>query len=101
MTTVNVTQEHIDQGHQCDTAGCPVALAMIEAFGLGEEDLVCAGPYQLGIRRQGELAFRWLDTPFQVATFMETYDATEPVQPFSFELDWSQARTHEERLELR
>lgn len=96
MTTVNITQDMIDQKHYCDTSRCPVALGLIDAFGLTKDDFVCAGPYQLGIRRgafdQEADTSVWVETPRHVSNWMYDFDASSedarPVEPFSFEIDF-------------
>lgn len=97
MTTVNVTQEFIDLKHFCDSSQCPVALGLIAAFGLTKKDFVCAGPYNLGIRRKAFDADNpnaeqndttWVETPDEVREWMSDFDTEKPVEPFSFEIDF-------------
>lgn len=83
---VAVTQEHIDKGCRYDAGGCPLALAIDAATGLGS--VVRADVIYLYDR--GELRGMAGHTE-ETARFMHEFDAGRPVEPFEFELTWEAA----------
>ena len=84
MTTITVTAEHIARGEREDCEGCPVALAIQEAFPdlsysiVGPEEITM-GPLEAEIS---------LPTPREAVFFILAFDNGEPVRPFAFELDY-------------
>jgi hypothetical protein len=87
MTTINVTAGHIAKGEHDSCRFCPVALAMKEAF--PDAELVAVDSARVimggGLRRRGWVE---LDLPDAATRFIEAFDAGDPVQPFSFDLDY-------------
>jgi hypothetical protein len=77
MMLINVTQEHIDKGKRGSVIFCPVARAVREVFGDG---VVASGA---GILIKGYHHH----VPHIVQEFMQNFDTTKPVKPFSFELE--------------
>lgn len=87
--TVNVTQEHINNGAQKACELCPIALAILQAMNLPSQDgpddaLVGVGVYAV------DFYYRDFKSPLpQVAIdFIECFDRNRYfVYPFSFELE--------------
>lgn len=89
MITINVTQEHIDQGEEGSCDKCPVALALLEQVPDIREVAVTEESIDLWI---GENAnFLNIKTPDSVALFIDMFDNLDPIkpklEPFSFELN--------------
>jgi hypothetical protein len=87
MTTVNVTAEHIARGTRDSCRFCPVALAVKEAFPNIELVAVDSAHVTMGggPRRGGWIE---IDLPDGATRFIETFDIGDPVQPFTFELNY-------------
>jgi hypothetical protein len=87
MTAINVTAEHIAKGEHDSCRFCPVALAMKEAFPDAELVAVDSAHVTMGggPRRGGWIE---LDLPDAATRFIEAFDVGDPVQPFTFELDY-------------
>lgn len=77
MTTIHVTQKHINAGVKKQCTSCPVALALQDHF--DNKDL-WAGPSDF-LTPTG-----CADTPEVVREFMNRFDAGDFVSPFSFEI---------------
>lgn len=77
--TINVTQQHIDNGVSGDPHTCPVALAIHETTGRNH---VKVEAYQFTIDDNAYFM------PSSVRNFIDAFDSNEPVQPFSFVLDY-------------
>lgn len=80
---IEVTQEDIERGTRGHCALCPVARAVKRA--MRTED-VWADGVAIVLTRHGDNRL-FLDTPDEAICFMEEFDAGEPVEPFSFELE--------------
>jgi hypothetical protein len=76
--TIEVTQQHIDEGSRSLCASCPIALA-IKAVGFRNVS-VGSGTVQIGD------CFAHLLPP-AVRDFIQNHDNIRPVRPFSFEID--------------
>lgn len=86
MTTINVTQQHIDKGCRIQASNCPIALAIDELLKEPLQAWVCQS--NIGIGAEGEERFRYQEnTPESAKEFITRFDAGEPVEPFSFDLD--------------
>lgn len=84
MTTIHVTQDHIDSGLPAEPCYCPVALALEEQ--LGGVWFVDRGYLY---KSSGSI---FVNTPGIVLNFIDRFDEDLPVEPFSFELDLSADR---------
>lgn len=86
MTTISVTAGHITKGYPGDCALCPVALAITDALpGLA----YLAIHYQdidVGPRPDEDVIT--IEMPAAVRDFIRAFDAFDPVEPFTFELDY-------------
>lgn len=77
--TINVTQQHIKDGVPGDPHVCPIALAIHQTTGRSH------------VKVEGYLFtidHGMYFMPFSVRNFIDAYDNNEPVQPFSFVLDY-------------
>jgi hypothetical protein len=72
---IQVTAEHIRDGQRCNSARCPIALALQEPAWEARAGAILAvlsdGFYRL---------------PYEVRKFMRDFDRGLPVEPFEFEL---------------
>lgn len=78
--TIEVTQNHIDNGIRGSVTDCAFGLAWREANGSGEN--VWAGFTKLSLT-----ALKQIDTPTVVKEFMSNYDNGRKVEPFSVEIN--------------
>jgi hypothetical protein len=98
MTTVTVTAEHIAKGEPRSAFSCPVVFALEDAF----PGTICyAGRYDLTVYSGGGFppSLRHPHTmrlhvphPDSVREFIRALDSDLPVEPFTFELDYPEAR---------
>jgi hypothetical protein len=77
MTTVHVTQKHIDNGEQCDGRECPIALAARDAF---PDIHISVSHHYIFVDGKSQLL------PVNVSRFIKTFDGGGMVKPFSFEV---------------
>jgi hypothetical protein len=77
--TINVTQDHIDNGKKGTANRCPIALAIKDAFGPAVRVYVSITAYQIGPVKDRPL-------PPEAITFIQKYDRGSTVKPFSFEI---------------
>jgi hypothetical protein len=80
MTTVSVTAEHITKGFARDCERCPVALAIRDAFPAVAHVTVTGLYVRMGIREH--------EMPAEVQQFTWAFDTGQPIEPFTFELDY-------------
>lgn len=78
--TINVTQQHIEDGVRGDPYSCPVAKAISKTLGYPSW-FVKVEAYLFTIDNNTYFM------PFTVRNFIDAYDNNEPVQPFSFVLE--------------
>jgi len=85
MKTINVTEEHINNGEPGDDEYCPIALAVRDEFGLNFTDdvIVCDS---IRIIRDGEEVCD-VPLPRSALDFIDEFDAGEDVYPFSFTVE--------------
>jgi hypothetical protein len=83
-TLITVTAEHIAHGVRESCTDCPVALAIMDA--LPCTDLIAVDGDEVTF---GEIA-DWTEVKFpaEVQLFIKAFDDGEPVEPFSFTLDY-------------
>jgi hypothetical protein len=84
MTTISVTAEHIAKGRPGDCRFCPVALAVEDAFP-GTNCWVARDT--LTLYSNGRQRLR-VPHPGTVLKFIRAFDSADPVEPFTFELDY-------------
>ena len=93
--TINVTQDHIDNGQRESAFRCPLALAIKESLNIKyiPNEINGKAHYPVGVTHQ---YFRIYDTlsnfqeyelPEKVYDFVIKFDRNEEVQPFSFEME--------------
>lgn len=85
MTTITVTAQHIAKGGRDSYRRCPVARAVSEALPGVELVAVDSARVSLGF---GWPQYREIDLPDAATRFIEAFDLGDPVEPFSFELDY-------------
>jgi hypothetical protein len=87
MTTVSVTAGHIAKGQRDSCRRCPVALAINETF--PDTELVAVDSAYVTMGR-GPLRGGWieLELPDAATRFIEAFDCHDPVEPFTFDLDY-------------
>jgi len=89
---VEVTAEDILNGRPRQVCGCPVALAICRALGVRPEDaLLGVYPGEIRIWERLTLPSCRLAVPPEVSQFIRAFDSGEPVEPFAFDLDLSEA----------
>jgi hypothetical protein len=90
MTAVSVTAGHIAKGEPRSAFSCPVACALADAF----PGARChAGRNALTVYdRCGTRCLR-VPHPDSVLKFIRAFDSGQPVDPFTFELDYPAAVT--------
>lgn len=85
---ISVTEKHIREGIPLDVNCCPIALAVRERFGLGDDDRV---EVDSEIRILDDLLFpstiHEADLPDQAGQFIERFDNQLAVEPFDFDCD--------------
>ncbi len=82
---VPVTEAHIREGRRGSLDWCPVALAIADYFGIGNNS-VRVRPDEIVIYdRKGVLRFK---TSSDAVKFIERFDAGEKVEPFDCALVW-------------
>lgn len=74
---IQVTQQEIDNGTRQKASCCPVALAV--SLATQRDARVTADTIRFG--------WKVYITPEPAASFIEAFDAGEPVSPFEFELE--------------
>jgi len=86
MTAVSVTADHIAMGDRENCETCPVALAIAETFA----DLTYVSVDPGGLIAATGLPGReiFVDLPREVQEFIWDFDDGDPVEPFTFELDY-------------
>ena len=78
-----VTRKHIKKGRMGSCSKCPVALALYEKI----HKIVAVDTIDIMYKgNQGQ--WYTADTPDDVAAFIEDFDSTYPVKPFTFEVDF-------------
>lgn len=82
---IEVTQEDIDRGIQCNGHYCPIARATRRATGLPMLMLPTTG---LSFLRPGHHKYELIPTPEECFTFAGAFDRGWAVEPFSFELEF-------------
>jgi hypothetical protein len=92
VTAVSVTAEHIARGVPRSAFSCPVAYALEEAFPgtdcyAGRDNLTVydsdsGGGLRMRVR---------VPHPDSVLKFIRAFDSDQPVEPFTFELDYPAA----------
>ena len=78
--SVGVTADHIASGTTCDTALCPVALAIMDAVTVDTHVIVESDSiitFYLGIET-------YWDAPGSVTGFISKFDRGQEVKPFEF-----------------
>lgn len=83
QVTVNVTQEHIENGQRGDCGLCPVALAFHDA-GYPDVQVRC---YGVRLKKGAEC----LPLPKAVTCWISNFDLLGEGEPFGFELEMSDA----------
>jgi hypothetical protein len=81
---IAVNRNDIAKGMPGISWGCPVALAIIRALGLGRGHIML-GTDKAHILRPDD-GIRSLDLPPEVQTWIRKFDRGETVEPFEFEL---------------
>lgn len=76
---VEVTSEHIAKGDAFNPCGCPIALAILQA--VRHPFVVVAVSTGIVIRQNT------YPMPAEVIAFIDAFDAGQPVQPFTFEIE--------------
>ncbi len=77
--TIHVTQAHIDAGERAVCSACPIALALGKPYLVGAEWIYRrVAPFKL--ERAAKL-------PCAAWDFIAAFDRSQPVQPFSFEVE--------------
>lgn len=81
---IQVTQEHIDKGEQCESGYCPIALAMKDA---GFQN-PCVSANQVDWHSpENEWEVRWAYLPHEVQVFILNFDDDKSrVRPFAFDI---------------
>jgi hypothetical protein len=74
---IEVTQQDIDNGVQCSSVRCPIALAAQRQIGCR---WVSVGPNHL------DTGHKRVPLPANARAFEYAFDLGDPVQPFSFEI---------------
>jgi hypothetical protein len=86
MTAISVTAEHIAAGQRGDCAFCPVALAVTGAF--PRVAYLRVYVHEVVIRGAPETVMAGVTMPLVAQRFIRDFDAGQPVEPFTFELDY-------------
>jgi hypothetical protein len=97
-TTVRVAQKHIDKGTACNSARCPIALALHEALDAqGAEQVQGLFVDEHAVRfthydRAGGRQWRTYraDLDEQASDFIDRFDDGHTVQPFETVLTWTE-----------
>jgi hypothetical protein len=87
MTAVSVTAGHIAKGERDSCRFCPVARAISEALPGIELVAVDSAHVTFG-HPAGWYGWRQIDLPDSATRFIEAFDLGDPVEPFTFELDY-------------
>jgi hypothetical protein len=88
MTTITVTAEHIAKGVPESCRHCPVALAIKDALPGIELIAVDDTRVHLG----GAACDVKIDLPPAAQHFIEAFDCDDPVEPFSFTVDYPEVQ---------
>lgn len=83
MTTIHVTQEHINKGRPDNDFHCPVRYAMLSQ-GLSVTSVRSAYIY---FGRPDATSGNKITTPPKVKQWLADFDDGKPVSPFTFEID--------------
>jgi hypothetical protein len=93
VTTVRVTDRHIAEGVSCNSAACPIALALLDALvaeGVRVDSLFVDETDARVVTwcdTAGALKFR-ADLPAEATEFVRSFDDGEAVGPIEVELSW-------------
>lgn len=86
---IQVTQEHIDRGNQCESMACPIALAMTEALGIP----VYVTPDAAGVdMTYGDDEEVEVELPELAQAFVAAFDLDRTGAPFAFDLPAASVR---------
>lgn len=85
---VQVTQDHIDNGHRNSAVSCPIALALKETPGATNVS-VGIGTASIGYGNVLRYDYKrtYYHLPWQATEFIDRFDFGDPVQPFEFEME--------------
>lgn len=84
---IKVTENHIAQGEKESCSYCPVALAISEVIGLGDEDYIkVTDNVEIGIMVKKEMHHYQFEYPNNVCEFINKFDRGLVVEPFEFDL---------------
>ena len=82
----STSRQHIAEGNPGDCGWCPVALAIADALpGLA---FLAVRYLDIDVRARPEEDVAVIVMPDEVVRFIRAFDVGDPVQPFSFELDY-------------
>ena len=86
LTTIRVTQKHIEQGQRCVCSECPIALAILDTL---LDTFYCkVKATDIRIKSHGTGLVEYVaPLPPEASLFVFYYDQGETVVPFSFHLD--------------
>lgn len=94
MKTITVTQDLIDTGERADCSMCPVARAITLSLPDGTSAQVRkqdGGGYvwRTGLQKAWWItdASQWKPFPPEVCTWIERFDAGDPCEPITFDLE--------------
>jgi hypothetical protein len=89
---INITQKHIDAGEECNCYSCPIALAISEIFPNKEIGIVCYDsflPQKYTLEITEQYNKKQYILPSIANDFINSFDSSIDVEPFSFELEIS------------
>jgi hypothetical protein len=94
MVIIEVTQKHIDKGGRREAGSCPVSLAINDVLADGVYVRVVANAY---LFKMGILEITSVRLDENTKQFIIRFDEGESVQPFSMEVEISNAFLKEEK----
>jgi hypothetical protein len=93
---VSVTKDNISNGLTCDSASCPIALALLEKY---NECLPLVDTHEISVRLNNKVYVA--KTPKEAIEFIDNFDVGNPVEPFSITLEFVQQEKNTDSSHLR
>lgn len=82
---INVTEDNILNGLTCDSANCPIALALLDKY---NECLPLVDTHEISVRLNDKVYVA--KTPKEAIEFIDNFDVGYHVEPFTITLEFVQ-----------
>ena len=80
---ISISEDNIINGYACDSAQCPIALALLDKY---NECQPLVDTHEISVRLNNKVYVA--KTPKEAIEFIDNFDVGNPVEPFSFTLEF-------------